>query len=118
VAARDQPDEVAMTRLITFGAPPGPPLAAAATTPAPDWVQANPGRIDQALARALALTGGGWFAVDARDKVGRVPRAYAVDGHDLVLWRSRDGRVHAGPEACPHMGASLACAQVRKDMLV
>jgi hypothetical protein len=106
-----------MTRLYTFGTPP------ADATPgdgddAPDWVQANPGRIERALARALALPTGGWFAVDARDKIGRAPRAYTVDGHDLVLWRARDGSVRGAPEACPHMGASLAGARVCDDDLV
>ncbi|MCY1055573.1 DUF5914 domain-containing protein [Nannocystis sp. SCPEA4] len=105
-----------MTRLFTFGNPPAAP--AEAHSEAPDWVQANPGRIDRALQRALALPGGGWFAVDARERIGRTPRAYAVDGHELVLWRAGDGSVRAAPEACPHMGASLACARVRGDNLV
>lgn len=105
-----------MTRLYTFGNAPGAP--GEASSEAPDWVQANPGRIEKALQRALALPGGGWFAVDAREQIGRTPRAYAVDGHELVLWRTSDGSVRAAPEACPHMGASLACAKVRGDNLV
>lgn len=107
-----------MTRLYTFGTPPSRPIADTAVSAAPDWVQANPGRIDRALGRALALPDGGWFAVDAREQIGGTPKAYTVDGHDLVLWRASDGSVRAGPEACPHMGASLACARVRRDMLV
>lgn len=106
-----------MTRLYTFGTPPAN-TTADTDDDAPDWVQANPGRIDRALARALALPSGGWFAVDARDKIDRTPRAYTVDGHDLVLWRARDGSVRAAPEACPHMGASLAGARVCDDDLV
>jgi isorenieratene synthase len=104
------------SKLITFGTPP-----AAAPPPAPDapdWVQANPARIERALARALALPGGGWFAVDDRAKIGRTPAAYTVDGHELVLWRADDGSLRAGPGACPHMGASLACARVRRGKLV
>lgn len=106
-----------MTRLYTFGTPPPGPVSEA-TSEAPDWVQANPARIEQALQQALALPGGGWYAVDAREQIGRSPRAYTIDGHDLVLWRATDGSVRAAPEACPHMGASLECARVRGDALV
>jgi hypothetical protein len=105
-----------MTRLYTFGTPPRGP--GEAISEAPDWVQANPGRIERALQRALALPSGGWFAVDASAQIGRRPRAYTIDGHELVLWRARDGSLRAGPEACPHMGASLACARVRGDEVV
>lgn len=105
------------SKLITFGvAPTGE--ASESASDAPDWVQANPGRIERALARALALPSGGWFAVDAREKIGRGPVAYTVDGQELVLWRAVDGSVRAAPEACPHMGASLADACVRGDNLV
>lgn len=104
------------SRLITFGA--APSRAVDAAPDVPDWVQANPGRIEGALARALVRPGGGWFAVDAREKVTRVPSAYTVDGHELVLWRATDGSVRAGPEGCPHMGASLAGACVRGDRVV
>lgn len=107
-----------MSRLITFGNPPSPATEAAAPAGAPDWVQANPARIERALARALALPSGGWFAVDDRDKIGRTPAAYTIDGQELVLWRAQDGALRAAPGACPHMGASLACAQVRGDNLI
>ncbi|WP_293274293.1 DUF5914 domain-containing protein [Nannocystis sp.] len=104
-------------RLITFGTPP----SSGATAPpseAPDWVQANPARIERALTRALALPSGGWFVVDDREKIGRVPVTYTIDGQELVLWRAQDGALRAAPGACPHMGASLACAKVRGDNLV
>ncbi len=104
-------------RLITFGTPPssepGP-----APAEAPDWVQANPARIERALARALALPSGGWFAVDDRAKIGKAPVVYTIEGQELVLWRAQDGALRAAPGACPHMGASLACARVRGDNLV
>ncbi len=106
-----------MTRLFTFGNPP-PVESPAARPDAPDWVQANPARIERALARALALPGGGWFAVDASETITRTPRAHVIDGQDLVLWRAVDGSVRAAPEACPHMGASLAGACVRGDNVV
>ena len=104
-------------RLITFGNPPssdaGPPPAEA-----PDWVQANPARIERALARALALPSGGWYAVDDREKIGGAPVGYTIEGQELVLWRAQDGTLRAGPGACPHMGASLACGRVRGDNVV
>lgn len=106
-----------MPRLFTFGTPPptpaDPPAAAA-----PDWVQANPARIERSLARALALPSGGWYAVDASSSIGRTPAGYTIDGHELVLWRAQDGALRAAPGACPHMGASLACGRVRGDNLV
>lgn len=106
-----------MSRVITFGNLPTAPAPAADET-TPDWVQANPARIERALTRALALPTGGWFAVDASEKIGRAPTVYTIDGRALVLWRAADGSLRAGPEACPHMGASLACAKVRGDELV
>ena len=106
-----------MSRLITFGNPP-PPAATAPAAEAPDWVQANPARIERALTRALALPSGGWYAVDDRDRIGRTPAVYTVEGQELVLWRALDGALRAAPGACPHMGASLACAQVRGDNLI
>jgi isorenieratene synthase len=89
-----------------------PPLWAA-----PDWVQANPARIRRALDASQALPGGGWFCVDAARAISTTPRRYDVAGRALVVWR--DGAVlRAAPEACPHMGASLACARVEGDALV
>lgn len=106
-----------MSRVITFGALPTTP-APRPPEDAPDWVQANPARIERALRHALARPSGGWFVVDASEQVGRTPRAYTIDGHALVLWRTADGTLRAGPEACPHMGASLACARVEGGELV
>ena len=54
-----------MRRLITFGEPPTAPLPDDLSD-APDWVQANPRKIDRALERALARPAGGWYAVDER----------------------------------------------------
>ncbi|MGM0578047.1 MAG: DUF5914 domain-containing protein [Myxococcota bacterium] len=83
----------------------------------PDWVQADPERIDRALQRALARPTGGWYAVDASHRIDGVPRAYDLAGRRLVLWRGL-GRLLAAPEACPHLGASLAGACVRGDAVV
>ncbi len=106
-----QPD-----RLITLGNPPTAP-APAADAP-PDWVQANPARIERALARALALPAGGWYAVDASSAIDATPRPYTIAGHPLVLWRTPLGALRAAPEACPHMGASLACARTRGERII
>jgi isorenieratene synthase len=106
-----------MRRLFTFGEPPTAPLPADLSD-APDWVQANPRKIDRALERALARPAGGWYAIDDRRAIGRSPRAYTVAGEALILWRTPTGRLRAAPEACPHMGASLACAKTRGDNVV
>ncbi|MCB9730109.1 MAG: Rieske 2Fe-2S domain-containing protein [Deltaproteobacteria bacterium] len=82
-----------------------------------DWAQASPARIERALARARALPAGGWYAVDASRLIDGNPRAYAVAGQRLVLWRDQ-GTLRAAPEACPHMGASLVGARVCDGALV
>jgi isorenieratene synthase len=82
-----------------------------------DWKQSNPRWIGEALAHALKRSGGGWFVVDATRAIGDKPRRYAIAGHDLVLWRD-GGRLAAAPDACPHMGASLADGCVRHGRLV
>ncbi|MCB9568859.1 MAG: Rieske 2Fe-2S domain-containing protein [Myxococcales bacterium] len=106
-----------MPSLFTFGAPPPAPLPDDLSDQ-PDWVQANPARIERALARALGRPAGGWYAVDAVDAITRAPRAYTIAGRALILWRSAEGRLLAAPEACPHMGASLACARTRGDAVI
>ena len=108
-----------MSKLFTFGTPPTAPTSQPPpAAEAPDWVQANPARIERALARALALPGGGWFAVDASARIGREAAGYSIDGQELVLWRAQDGALRAAPATCPHMGASLACARLRGDNLL
>lgn len=107
-----------MSRLRTVGQP-------LSTLPAelppelrgPDWVQANPRRIEQELQAALALPGGGWYVLDASRRIGSRPRACWVAGRELVAWRA-GGRVRVGPNACPHMGAALADGPVRDGRLV
>ncbi|HJL19476.1 MAG TPA: DUF5914 domain-containing protein [Sandaracinaceae bacterium LLY-WYZ-13_1] len=97
-----------MSRFVLFGRPPSEDAPDA--TPIddrPDWVQANPARIDRALAHALAKPSGGWAVLDASDRIGRDPRGFRVAGEDLVAWRGPDGRPRVAPDACPHMGARL-----------
>jgi isorenieratene synthase len=55
--------------------------------------------------------------VDASRRIGKVPKTFTIAGRDVVLWRD-DGGLHAAPDACPHMGASLAGAAVQDGCLV
>ena len=72
-----------------------------------DWQQARPQWIQNALKHAQSIADPGWFVVDATRSVGSKPRLIRINGHDYVVWRSNNGFVVA-PDACPHMGASLA----------
>jgi isorenieratene synthase len=103
-----------VTDLIMVGRrlPPLPP-----STPLPDWQQADPRWIGEALRHALARPGGGWFVVDASDRVADRPAKYRVAGRNLVFWRTANG-LRAAPDECPHMGASLAGGCVRGEALV
>lgn len=84
---------------------------------APDWVQANERHIEGALARALARPSGGWYVLDASRRIGPSPARYDLLGSAFVAWRD-EGGVHVAPEACPHMGASLVCAEVKRGHVV
>lgn len=75
----------------------------------PDWQQAEPGRIKKALAHALDKSGGGWFVAAPSRSLSSTPTARRIAGRDLVLWKHQESFL-AAPEACPHMGASLAGA--------
>ncbi len=83
----------------------------------PDWAQASPARIERALTRALSRPTGGWYALDASDRIARSPRRFVVAGEELVAWRS-DGGIRVAPGACPHMGADLSCGRVEQGRLV
>jgi isorenieratene synthase len=95
----------------TFGKTPDAMDRAADLRSVPDWQQADPRWIKQALSRATAKPSGGWFVIDASNAVGDKPVAYCIDGRKLVVWRA-DHVLHVAPEACPHMGASLADGHV------
>ena len=92
---------------------PAPPAAAQR----PDWQQSDPRWIGQALRRALELPSGGWHVLDAVRAIGGRPRRYWVDGRELVAWRGAAGLLVA-PNACPHLGASLADGAVRGGCVV
>lgn len=75
----------------------------------PTWREARPALIADALERASARPSGNWFVVGAsRDvRAGDRPYGRTVGGVEIVLWRSDTGGLHAGPGACPHLGAPL-----------
>ncbi|MEJ2481594.1 MAG: DUF5914 domain-containing protein [Gemmatimonadota bacterium] len=107
-----------MTRIRTFGKDlPSLPEHLPAELRGPDWMQANPVRIQEHLDRALALPTGGWFAIDASSAIEEAPRHYRIDGHELVAWRV-DGALRVAPDACPHMGAKLSDGKVLEGRLV
>lgn len=108
-----------MSKLILFGRS-LPSLPAASTLP--DWQQANPRWMASALQIAMGRSGGGWFVVDERRRFGAdssnsEARRYRIDDRELVFWQGPQGLM-AAPDACPHMGASLAAGCVRQGRLV
>ncbi|GGU49156.1 DUF5914 domain-containing protein [Streptomyces lavendofoliae] len=85
----------------------------------PTWREARPGLIADALKRAVARPSGNWYVLcAARDLPVDRPRGSTVAGEEVVAWRGADGGVHAGPGACPHLGAPLARSRVRCGTLV
>ena len=98
-----------------FGRPPA--RRAPAQSRQPDWQQSDPRWIGQALRRALQLPSGGWHVIDAARAIGDRPRRYWIDGRELVVWRGAAGLLVA-PNACPHLGASLADGALRDGCVV
>ncbi|MFH8798752.1 DUF5914 domain-containing protein [Streptomyces sp. NPDC017936] len=86
----------------------------------PTWRQARPALVADALKRAVARPSGNWFVVGAsRDvRTGTRPYGRTVGGVEVVLWRSGDGELRAGPGACPHLGAPLRESRVVCGTLV
>lgn len=107
-----------MAKLRTVGHPLSPlPGELPPELRGPDWVQANPHRIERELRSALALPSGGWYALDASRSIGAGPRLFWVAGRELVAWRA-GAELRVAPNACPHMGASLSEGPVRDGRLV
>lgn len=82
-----------------------------------DWQQARPQWIQNALRHAQSLADPGWFVVDATRNIGHKPRLMRIHTRDYVVWRSSKGFVVA-PDACPHMGASLATGRTCEGEIV
>ena len=85
----------------------------------PMYAGARPPLIDAAVKRAQARPSGNWFVLAASREIhaGR-PFGTSVAGAEVVAWRDAEGRLAAGPGACPHLGAPLALAAVDCGALV
>lgn len=92
-------------------------LEVASTNTRPDWVQADPVWIQNALEHALAKPTGGWYVIDASRSIRNQPRLFTIHHERLVVWRDADGVV-AAPDVCPHMGASLSCGRVENGKII
>ncbi|MEU0144584.1 DUF5914 domain-containing protein [Streptomyces sp. NPDC006288] len=81
---------------------------------APTWREAKPALIADALERAAARPSGNWYVVGASRETGARDRPYGrtVAGVEVVLWRTADGTLRAGPGECPHLGAPLRDSRV------
>jgi hypothetical protein len=97
---------------VLFGRSPGRERPSIARDPRPDWKQADPRKIEAALQHALTKPSGGWAVLDASRRITDRPRPFTIAGVELVVWRDHEGRVHAGPDRCPHMGARLCQGHV------
>lgn len=72
------------------------------------WKQCKPRRIARALELSQAIDSGGWYVIGGHGDVGTTSIVRTVSGVEVVLWRGEDGTLHAGPGACPHLGAALS----------
>ncbi len=100
--------------LFLLGRDPGAGAAPGGRAPdpaLPDWVQADPRAIGEALDRALGRPSGGWAVLDATRAIRSGPRKVVIAGRELVAWwcgqAGREG-TRVGPDFCPHMGAELS----------
>ena len=83
------------------------------------WREARPELIDAALKRAQSRPSGNWFVLAGSREIGSArPFGRTVAGVEIVAWRDESGALHAGPGACPHMGAPLSEARVHCGRLV
>ena len=83
----------------------------------PDWQQAQPAWIENALEHALSLPSGGWYVVGASRGIIEKPERYRINGEDYVVWRSA-GKPIVASDICPHMGARLSDGFVRDGCVV
>ena len=83
------------------------------------WRQAAIPRIEKALRLAQHRDPGGWYVVGSSTNLAAgTSLVRTIAGREVGLWRADDGRVFAGPGACPHMGARLAgCDVAGTDVL-
>ncbi|MFI6348185.1 DUF5914 domain-containing protein [Streptomyces sp. NPDC050560] len=83
------------------------------------WRAAAPHLIASALKRARERPTGNWYVLGASRALppGR-SWGRTVAGEEIVAWRTPEGRVAAGPGACPHLGAPLCLSPVVAGELV
>jgi hypothetical protein len=85
----------------------------------PTWREARPSVVAGALQAATARPTGNWYVLGgSRELRDRAVLGRTVEGHEVVAWRGRDEAVHAGPGACPHLGAPLRESPVHRGKLV
>jgi hypothetical protein len=84
----------------------------------PTHAEASPALIRSALQRSQQRPSGNWFVIGASTQVTRKPYGTNVAGSELVAWRGADGSLHAGPGACPHLGADLSTGTVDCGALI
>lgn len=84
----------------------------------PTHGQASPMLIAAALARSQRRPSGNWYAVAASTDISSKPLGVNVAGAEAVCWRDGDGRVHAGPARCPHLGADLCTGTIDRGHLI
>ncbi|MGN6750990.1 MAG: Rieske (2Fe-2S) protein, partial [Intrasporangium sp.] len=72
------------------------------------WRDARPARIRRAFLASQQRDPGGWHVLGASTELGTGrSRTRTVGGREVVLWRTGDGTLLAGPGTCPHLGALL-----------
>ncbi len=85
----------------------------------PTFPDADPGLIGAALRWSQQRPSGNWYAIAASTAIGRDrPFGTTVGGREIVAWRDPAGDLHAGPGACPHLGAPLVSAQIENNTLI
>ena len=102
---------------IKFGKPPKGSETTKSLQRLPDWKQSNPKWIKNSLNKAISKPSGGWHVIDATESIGTSPCSYWVEGRELVVWRSGSD-IFIAPNACPHLGASLADGHIADGNLV
>jgi hypothetical protein len=82
------------------------------------WAHADPDRIGAALAVAKSRDPGGWYVAGVSGHVrAGVSTTRTIAGREVAFWRGAEGELHAGPGACPHLGALLDDCPVTQGTL-
>lgn len=100
-----------------FGHSPTSPEKAIDLQELPDWQQSDPKWIRGALRRVMALPTGGWHVIDAVRAISERPQLYQIADREIVAWRGVN-KLLAAPNACPHLGASLAEGHTKDGCLI